>query len=205
MTQSNESFEDYDGFVEKFKPKKTTDDCYTPPEIYDAVKGWACERWGIDPGSCVRPFYPGGDFYRFEYPEGCTVLDNPPFSLLAKICRFYLREGVPFFMFAPSLTALSAIELARRMNHVITDCCITYANGAEVRTSFVTSYGLPTVYMTAPDLTELVNGVNERLVKAGKARLPKYEYPDHVLTERAAAERWSLSARERRMVEKLSK
>ncbi len=28
---------DYDGFVEKFKPKKTTDDCYTPPEVYDVV------------------------------------------------------------------------------------------------------------------------------------------------------------------------
>ena len=84
-------FEDYEGFVEKFKPKKTTDDCYTPPEIYEAVKGWACEKWGIDPGSCVRPFYPGGDFYRFDYPEGCTVLDNPPFSLLAKICAYYLR------------------------------------------------------------------------------------------------------------------
>ena len=31
---------DYDGFVEKFKPKKTTDDCYTPPAVYDAVVGW---------------------------------------------------------------------------------------------------------------------------------------------------------------------
>ena len=28
-------FDDYDGFVEKFKPKKTTDDCYTPPAVYD--------------------------------------------------------------------------------------------------------------------------------------------------------------------------
>ena len=27
----NESYED---FVEKFKPKKTTDDCYTPPGVY---------------------------------------------------------------------------------------------------------------------------------------------------------------------------
>lgn len=34
-----EIFNDYEGFVEKFKPKKTTDDCYTPPEIYEAVKG----------------------------------------------------------------------------------------------------------------------------------------------------------------------
>lgn len=23
---------DYEAFVEKFEPKKTTDDCYTPPE-----------------------------------------------------------------------------------------------------------------------------------------------------------------------------
>ena len=29
----------YDEFVEKFKPKLTTDDCITPPEIYDVV-GW---------------------------------------------------------------------------------------------------------------------------------------------------------------------
>ena len=34
-------FEDYDGFVEKFKPKKTTDDCYTPPDVYDCVSDWA--------------------------------------------------------------------------------------------------------------------------------------------------------------------
>lgn len=29
--------QDYKDFVEKFKPKKTTDDCYTPEEVYDAV------------------------------------------------------------------------------------------------------------------------------------------------------------------------
>ena len=28
---------DYDGFVEKFKPKKTTDDCYTPVPVYSAL------------------------------------------------------------------------------------------------------------------------------------------------------------------------
>ncbi len=34
------AFEDYEGFVEKFKPKKTTDDCYTPEPVYEAIKGW---------------------------------------------------------------------------------------------------------------------------------------------------------------------
>ena len=42
-----EKFNDYAGFVEKFKPKKTTDDCYTPPMVYEAVKDWACRRYGI--------------------------------------------------------------------------------------------------------------------------------------------------------------
>ncbi len=34
----------YEEFVEKFKPKKTTDDCYTPPIIYDAVLNWVREN-----------------------------------------------------------------------------------------------------------------------------------------------------------------
>lgn len=28
---------EYEAFVDKFKPKKTTDDCYTPPDVYDTV------------------------------------------------------------------------------------------------------------------------------------------------------------------------
>lgn len=30
MANKLEKFNDYEGFVDKFKPKKTTDDCYTP-------------------------------------------------------------------------------------------------------------------------------------------------------------------------------
>lgn len=38
----------YEEFVDKFKPKKTTDDCYTPGAIYEAVKDWAIKEmdWG---------------------------------------------------------------------------------------------------------------------------------------------------------------
>lgn len=45
--------------LKKFKPKKTTDDCYTPPLIYEAVKAWACKEYNIDSNKIVRPFYPG--------------------------------------------------------------------------------------------------------------------------------------------------
>lgn len=31
--------DNYDDFTEKFKPKLTTDDCYTPVEVYEAVLG----------------------------------------------------------------------------------------------------------------------------------------------------------------------
>lgn len=33
--KSNKSiFDDYEGFLDKFVVKKTTDDCYTPKEVY---------------------------------------------------------------------------------------------------------------------------------------------------------------------------
>lgn len=85
--------ETYEEFTEKFKPKKTTDDCYTPPSIYAVIRDWACKEYGIDPAKIVRPFYPGGDYEHYDYPEGAVVLDNPPFSILSKICTFYLDRG----------------------------------------------------------------------------------------------------------------
>ena len=69
----------YEEFVEKFKPKKATDDCYTPPTIYEIVKQWAYNEYGIDPAKVVRPFYPGGDYKAFPYPDGAVVFDNPPY------------------------------------------------------------------------------------------------------------------------------
>lgn len=81
---------EYAAFVEKFRPKKTTDDCYTPPAVYEAVLAWVRRRYGIaEDAPIVRPFWPGGDYERHEYPAGCVVVDNPPFSLTAKIVRFF--------------------------------------------------------------------------------------------------------------------
>lgn len=51
------------------------------------------KRWGVEESDVVRPFWLGGDFETFEYPEGCVVVDNPPFSILARIQDFYLGRG----------------------------------------------------------------------------------------------------------------
>lgn len=169
-------------FVDKFKPKLTTDDCYTPPKIYAAVRDWACAKYGIDPAKIVRPFYPGGDFEAFDYPDDCVVLDNPPFSILSKICGFYLDRKIPFFLFAPSLVAFSGASTVMRMNHIFCDAHIVYENGAEVTTSFVTSFGGDIVAQTAPDLGETLRRLNDEARHAAAKHLPKYEYPAHVLT-----------------------
>lgn len=173
------SFED---FCEKFKPKKRTDDCYTPPTIYEVIKNWACKEYGIDPDKIVRPFYPGGDYENFDYAPDAVVLDNPPFSILAQICEFYLERGIPFFLFAPSLTCLGQRRVTMRMNHIICDCKIVYENGAVVNTSFVTSYGGDVVAQSQPELTQLVNVESARLRHEKVRKLSKYEYPWNVLT-----------------------
>lgn len=180
----------YEEFIDKFKPKLTTDDCYTPPLVYDTVRDWACREYGIDPGSIVRPFWPGGDYEHFDYPDGCTVLDNPPFSILSKICEFYLGRGIPFFLFAPSLTAFCGKNVAMRMNHLICGANIEYENGAIVRTAFVTSYGGDVVAQTAPTLGMAINAAVEQLRREKTRSLPKYVYPDNIVTA-AILQRWA--------------
>ena len=177
--------EAYEEFVEKFKPKKTTDDCYTPETVYDAVADWVAEEYGRDRAGFVRPFWPGGDYEAFDYPDGCAVVDNPPFSILAKIKRFYGSRGIPFFLFAPTLTLIGDGEFCA----VAVGVGVTYANGANVNTSFTTNMEDARL-RTAPALYKAVKEANERNLKEGKTELPKYEYPDNVVTSAIAA-RWS--------------
>ena len=182
-SQRPELFEDYDGFVEKFKPKKTTDDCYTPPEIYDAVLSWVRNEYGIDESATIiRPFYPGGDYEREEYPQGCVVVDNPPFSILASIVRFYHERGVHYFLFAPALTTMGAAVYETGGCAVCASATITYENGAQVHTSFVTDLEDGLAARSAPDLHELLERVNDEIQKRGKVQLPTYDYPYELLT-----------------------
>lgn len=178
--RTKKDFEDYDGFVEKFKTKLTTDDCYTPEPVYEAVAGYVSERYGIPRSDMVRPFWPGGDYRSFDYRPGCCVVDNPPFSILAAIQRFYLDRGIRFFLFAPSLTCLSARSVAMEVNHLVCDCNIVYENGANPKTSFVTNMDPGTVMESCPELTRRVEAANRAAAKTRS--LPRYGYPPDVAT-----------------------
>lgn len=189
MTQTRQSFLDYDGFVDKFRPKKTTDDCYTPPEVMEVVDSYVERRWGIGRARFVRPFFPGGDFERLDYPDGCVVVDNPPFSILGRIKRFYLAHGVPFFLFCPSLTAFSGWD--ERCDVIACDADVTYENGARVRTAFVTSLPSDYVAESDPGLGDEIRRACDALRRQRAASLPRYEYPDELLT--AARLQWMAS------------
>lgn len=184
-SQQRDLFEDYEGFVEKFKPKKTTDDCFTPPEIMEVVNAYVAERWGLDPGTFVRPFWPGGDYERFDYPEGCAVVDNPPFSIGTKIQEFYLNAGIPFFLFAPSLTILSG-RRCMDLCHIVCDANIVYENGAVVRTGFVTNLEQDNVLEADPALGDAIKEACRRLRREKVSAQPKYDYPMEVVTSARA-------------------
>ena len=162
---------EYADFLEKFDAKRTTDDCYTPPEVFAAAHQWAAAEYGLQGRRIVRPFHPGGDFVTFDYQPGDVVLDNPPFSIITKIRRFYDARGVDYFLFSPSLTLFSI----KAPTMILVDETIEYANGAKVATSFITSLEPHTRVRTAPTLAQAL-----RAARPAKARLPKYAYPDNV-------------------------
>ncbi|MBQ1777883.1 MAG: hypothetical protein IIZ93_06975 [Acidaminococcaceae bacterium] len=179
-SQCKEKFEDYEGFVEKFKPKKTTDDCYTPPLVYEAVADWAANEYGLDKSRFCRPFYPGGDYERFDY-DGRIVVDNPPFSILSQIVKNYIAWGVKFFLFAPTLAGL--VRLSDFCAALAVDAHITYENGATVPTSFITNLEPESIRMrTPPTLCRAVNEANDKSRKEMVRQIPKYSYPLNVVT-----------------------
>lgn len=168
--------ETYEEFVAKFNKEKpkTTDDCYTPREIYEVVLDWAHEKLNIGDRPIVRPFYPGGDFENYDYPENCVVVDNPPFSIFAKILKFYNERGIDFFLFAPFLTSIR-----EGVTLVCTYTTITYHNGALVKTAFVTNMMGNLLCVTAPDLSRKIKETQRKHKNTPPKK--KYSYPRNVL------------------------
>lgn len=89
-------FHDYESYVAKFTENpKTTDDTFTPRDVYEAVLKYVGEVVDLTGKQILRPFYPGGDYRNAEYPEDGIVIDNPPFSIFTEIVKFYTATGIP--------------------------------------------------------------------------------------------------------------
>lgn len=168
-----EDSEEYDEFCEKFLPKKTADDCYTPEPVYEVVKEWAVNRYNLSGKKIVRPFYPGGDYENENY-DGAVVIDNPPFSIISEICGFYIQNKIDFFLFAPGLTLFSTYVGKAKY---VTGTNIIYENGAGILTGFVTNLGENKIEI-APELIERIEEANKIETKQTK----KKDYPKELIT-----------------------
>ncbi len=174
--------EEYLEFLDKFKAKKTTDDCYTPAVVYEAVAKWVENEYHVNRKDFVRPFYPGGDYKAEKYPKGCIVVDNPPFSILAEILNFYKDNGVRFFLFAPTLTLFSSSS-SSSSSALPCGAQVIYENGASVNTSFLTNLEDRAVrFKSCPSLYQAVQAASDEYAKELHKELPKYSYPDYVVT-----------------------
>ena len=171
--------EEYKEFLDKFEAKKTTDDCYTPDNVYAAVADWCASEYGVDKSKFVRPFFPGGDYQHYKYAKDCVVVDNPPFSILAEILAFYSERGIRFLLFSPALTLFSGRNLD--LTCLPVGVRVTYENGANVPTSFITNMDSVTI-RSVPELYAAVEAANDENLRAMHKELPKYSYPDHVVT-----------------------
>lgn len=169
-------FHDYESYVAKFRDKeKTTDDTFTPPDVYEAVLKYVGEVFPLDGRPILRPFYPGGDFEHAEYPPDGVVVDNPPFSIFMKCVRFFVARGIPFFLFGPGMTIFSC---AKYCTAVIISRDVTFHNGANVRVNFASNLFGDLAVTTAPRLDDLIAVCPSQNVKKN---LPKYEYPTELL------------------------
>lgn len=169
---------EYQEFVKKFEAKRTTDDCYTPDVVYDAVAEWVASEYNVSRANFVRPFYPGGDYQREKYKPTDIVVDNPPFSILASIIDWYNERGIRYFLFGPQLTMLGTC--ANRCTCLAVGVQITYANGANVNTSFCTNMDDKDIAVKADArLYKMVNDANLSLDE--RKKFPKYVYPKNVI------------------------
>ena len=169
----------YFEWLSKFEVKKTTDDCYTHPAVYDVVVDYVHNHViKLDELEIVRPFYPSGDYTDLsQYNKNTVVIDNPPFSLSAKIYKFYQENSIKFFLFAPALTLINPMRHIHGITAIIASHGITYGNGAVVNTSFMTNLTPTIKAKTAPSLLEKLIEIEN----LNKSELPKYDYPGNIL------------------------
>lgn len=172
--------EEYINFIKKFETKATTDDCYTPEPVYNAILRWVKENADIDISklNIMRPFYPGGNYEFEKYTDNDVVIDNPPFSIVSKIVDFYERNKIKFFLFCNGITCFC---IKKASTHIIANENIIYHNGANVNTAYVSNIFGEKKIIASYELKEAIKEAN-KLIQEEKKTLPKYKYPDELLT-----------------------
>jgi len=175
-----EGNDEYNAFVDKFEQPKTTDDCYTPQNVYEVVADYVAKEYGKNKADFVRPFYPGGDYQNEKYKKGCTVVDNPPFSILSEILKFYNAKHIDYFLFCPGLLLGSACRNGATI--ICTDAQIMYENKAIIKTNFVTNMDPDLIAKAVPELFAKIKEVDAKNREEITRTNPVYKYPANLQT-----------------------
>ena len=147
--------------------------------MYNAIRDWVLKEYNIPENvRIIRPFYPGNDYQAEDYSGDCVVIDNPPFSIITQIRRWYIERDIRYFLFAPALTLFSGNTDDCQ---VICGATIVYENGATVPTSFATNMCDDRIFVSH-ELHEVVTRANAEHLSASVRTVPTYDYPDHVVT-----------------------
>ena len=135
---------------------------YTPKRVYEVIKDWAVKRYGLEGREIIRPFYKGGDYKRANYPKGCVVIDNPPFSICSQIIDFYLEKGIDFFLLYQTTKGLNPLrEREDKISFIACGASVAYENqDTKIGTSFLTNLEKENLLLVACDLTEEIRCAN---------------------------------------------
>lgn len=124
-SQNKEKFEDYEGFIEKFKPKKTTDDCYTPPLVYEAIADWVANEYKLDKRTSPT-LYKAVDeantantaALRKRVPKY-----SYPLELVTTVAIYpYARYGIEFVVPRSASVRVSALDSQRAAKKAVFGC-----------------------------------------------------------------------------------
>ena len=177
---STESEKMYKYCVTNGRNINSTDECYTPPAVYDTVLNYAVERYGLQDKHIVRPFIPGGDYQKYVYDKNDVVIDNPPFSMTIKIAKWYIENNIPFFLF---INGLYGVSLSRGLHGkatvIVTNANVSfYHNGSEkrIKLGFVTNLEPKNIVIRGDaTLTNRLNGL------VNKKSFKRFHYPENFL------------------------
>ena len=180
---------DYAAFLERHTKNTAginTDELYTPPAVYEAVLNWVKANCpSIQGKRIMRPFRPGGDYKSEDY-TGAVVVDNPPFFIEHFITRWYVDNGVPFFLFAPAITLFRGSSILDKLTYVAVNAEVEYVHDehvhAKVHTSFITNIADLTSYqiIAAPELREAIMQAQGK--QDPTAKPAKTEYHPNLVT-----------------------
>lgn len=177
--------------VKGVRRRQKNDEYFTLPEVYSLISDYVRDRYfpkgGFDGLQIVRPFYPGGDYEHAEYPENCLVLDNPPFSIITPIVKFYQSRGIRFFLFCSGIGITNVAKNCQGVTRIAMKEHLLYQNGYTINTGFCTNLPDPEIGMpflrTDPKLRmALRRATATRTLKIRE--YPKRPFPTHCVMEK---------------------